>query len=301
MHTERAHTSPNCMEGACVTAKQRTKKRLLDNFRLESDNITPIFILKLHLNWLHVENLWTPHILDQHFGTATYSFDLEVWHWTFSQTNNQENEKNKWKTHTHTHNSTHLCQFFIYFGFEVWWHVFSQVHSKMNIDCFGISMKLKKNNQNLRFFCRFLVPHCKTKRNIWLASGGLIIIVYPRMGRGGNAVVHVDGLVTPCGVLVAREVAGDNGVVGFAVVTLAVVTLAGEIVFVGRDFALVVTEVSPIVANFAVVIVFCVGIARNAEDFVLITFPKGAAAQLCNTKILIATKVIWNIFEVLCF
>lgn len=109
-------------------------------------------------------------------------------------------------------------------------------------------------------------------------------------GRKGNAVV--DGLVTPYGVLVAREVVGDNGVVGFAVVTLAV-----EVVFVGRGFVLVTGILPEVVAtNFVVVIVFCVDVTASADFVLTIEIPDGAASQFCITTMQTTNKVILNIF-----
>lgn len=141
------------------------------------------------------------------------------------------------------------------------------------------------------FGIRFILPENQEKYLIGKCGFG-VVVVWTAMGFGrkGNAVV--DGLVSPYGVLVAREVVGDNGVVGFAVVTLAV-----EVVFVGRGFVLVTWILSVVVAtNFVVVIVFCVDVTTSGDFVLTIEIPEGAASHFCSTTMQTTNKVILNIF-----
>lgn len=141
------------------------------------------------------------------------------------------------------------------------------------------------------FGIRFISPENQEKYLIGKCGFGVVgVWTAIGFGRKGNAVV--DGLVTPYDVLVAREVVGDNGVVGFAVVTLAV-----EVVFVGRGFVLVTGILPEVVAtNFVVVIVFCVDVTASADFVLTIEIPDGAALQFCITTMHTTNKVILNIF-----
>lgn len=141
------------------------------------------------------------------------------------------------------------------------------------------------------FGIRFISPENQEKYLIGKCGFGVVgVWTAIGFGRKGNAVV--DGLVTPYDVLVAREVVGDNGVVGFAVVTLAV-----EVVFVGRGFVLVTGILPEVVAtNFVVVIVFCVDVTASADFVLTIEIPDGAALQFCITTMQTTNKVILNIF-----